>query len=116
MSHRTQKRSVFMKRIMTILIALLSFQPLSGEQPLIIGIAGGTGSGKTTLAQKIQEAFPGQAVLISQDSYYKELGNLPLEKREKTNFDHPDSLDFALMVHQLQELKKGKTGLQLSLA
>lgn len=92
-----------------MLIALFAFQTLSGEETLIIGIAGGTGSGKTTLAQKVQEAFPGQSVLISQDSYYKNLGHLPLEKREKTNFDHPDSLDFALLVQHLQQLKEGKT-------
>jgi uridine kinase len=91
-----------------MLIALLIFQTLAGKEILIIGIAGGTGSGKTTLARKIQEAFPGQSILISQDSYYKDLGALPIEEREKTNFDHPDSLDFALMVQHLQELKNGK--------
>jgi uridine kinase len=98
-----------MKRLLTMLIALMMFQVLSGEETLIIGIAGGTGSGKTTLARKIQEAFPGQSTLISQDSYYKDQGTVPLATREKANFDHPDSLDFALLAQHLHELKDGKT-------
>ncbi len=95
-----------MKRILTLLIALIS--TLSAE-PLIIGIAGGTGSGKTTLAKKIQEAFPGESVLVSQDSYYKDLTGLTLEERAAMNFDHPDSLDFDLLVHHLKELKAGQS-------
>lgn len=96
-----------MKRILTLLIALIS--TLSAEQPLIIGIAGGTGSGKTTLAKKIQEAFPGESVLVSQDSYYKDLTGLTLEERAAMNFDHPDSLDFDLLVYHLKELKAGQS-------
>ncbi|MEN9654274.1 MAG: uridine kinase [Chlamydiota bacterium] len=76
-------------------------------QPVFVGIAGGTGCGKTTLAERIVEAFPDDCVLISQDSYYKELGHLPLTDREKTNFDHPDSIDFALMQSHLQALARG---------
>lgn len=93
-----------MKRLLTLLIALCS--TLTGG-PLIIGIAGGTGSGKTTLAQKIQAAFPGQAVLVSQDSYYKDLNGMPLHEREKMNFDHPGSLDFSLMAQHLRALQGG---------
>ena len=74
---------------------------------VFVGIAGGTGSGKTTFATKIHEAFP-NAVLISQDSYYRDLSNLPFEKREKTNFDHPDSLEFDLLRQHLIDLKNGK--------
>src|SRR5574342_995413 len=96
-----------MKRILTLLIAF--FSTLTGGEPLVIGIAGGTGSGKTTLAQKIQDAFPGQSVLISQDSYYKDLNGMPIDERAKVNFDHPDSLDFSLMVQQLHELRRGHT-------
>ena len=96
-----------MKRLFTLIIATLSFITLSAKESIVIGIAGGTGSGKTTLAHRIQKAFPGQSVLISQDSYYKDIGHLPLEEREKTNFDHPNSLDFDLMVHHLQQLKEG---------
>ncbi len=96
-----------MSRLLALFAILLS--TLSGNEPLIIGIAGGTGSGKTTLARKIQEAFPGESILISQDSYYKDLTHLPLHKREKTNFDHPDSLDFDLLVQHLQTLKAGQS-------
>lgn len=78
-------------------------------EPLIVGIAGGTGSGKTTLARKIQEAFPQESVLISQDSYYKPLSNFPLKIREKMNFDHPDALDFALFRQHILDLKEGKS-------
>jgi len=77
-------------------------------EPILVGIAGGTGSGKTTLAEKIREAFPKDSVLISQDSYYKDLSHLPFEERAKTNFDHPASLDFALLREHLIDLRKGK--------
>jgi uridine kinase len=75
--------------------------------PIFIGIAGGTGSGKTTLAENIHRAFPG-SVLISQDSYYKDLSHLSLEERAKVNFDHPDSLEFSLLKDHLIDLKNGQ--------
>lgn len=81
-----------------------SFSLFASPQ-ILIGIAGGTGSGKTTLAHKIHEAFPNNSVLISQDSYYKNLSHLPFEQRAKTNFDHPHSLDFALLKENLIALK-----------
>jgi uridine kinase len=80
---------------------------LFAQEVTVIGIAGGTGSGKTTFARKIQEAFPGKTVLISQDSYYKDLSALSLDERDKVNFDHPDSLDFALLAQHLKDLKLG---------
>jgi uridine kinase len=74
-----------------------------------IGIAGGTGSGKTTVVNKILERIPGDRVaLVPQDSYYKDNGHLPLEERLKMNFDHPDSVEFDLLVDHLQQLKSGK--------
>ncbi len=77
---------------------------------LIIGIAGGTGSGKTTVVKKIAEAFPGgELAVIPPDSYYHDSGHLPMEERQKLNFDHPDAIDFDLLVEQLQQLKEGKT-------
>lgn len=94
-----------MVRLLTLLVVLVS--TLTADKPLVIGVAGGTGSGKTTLARKIQEAFPGQSILISQDSYYKDLTGLPIQKREKMNFDHPDALDFGLLVQQVRDLKEG---------
>ena len=72
-----------------------------------MGIAGGTGSGKTTLAQKIHQAFP-ESILISQDSYYKDISHLPFEERKKTNFDHPNSLEFSLLRQHLVDLKNGQ--------
>jgi uridine kinase len=77
---------------------------------LIIGIAGGTGSGKTTVVRKIIERLPiGEVVILPQDSYYRDSSHLPLEKRLEINFDHPDSIEFELLVKHLKELKKGKT-------
>lgn len=77
---------------------------------LIIGIAGGTGSGKTTVVRKITEKFQkGEVVIVPQDSYYKDNSHLPLEERQKLNFDHPDSIDFDLLIEQLKDLKDGKT-------
>ena len=76
----------------------------------IIGIAGGTGSGKTTVVNKILESIPSSRVaLVPQDSYYKDSGHLPLEERQKINFDHPDSLEFDLLVEHISLLKEGKS-------
>ena len=75
---------------------------------LIIGIAGGTGSGKTTVVQQILNQLPESEVgVISQDSYYKATDNLNYEQRTKINFDHPRAIDFELLVKHLSELKKG---------
>jgi uridine kinase len=76
--------------------------------PILIGIAGGTGSGKTTMAEKIQVAFPDQTILICQDSYYKDLSHLTMEEKERMNFDHPNSLDFDLLRKHLLDLIQGK--------
>lgn len=76
---------------------------------VLIGIAGGTGSGKTTVAQRITEFLKGEkVVLISQDSYYKDRSHLPMEEREKINYDHPDAFDTDLLVEHLKMLKDGK--------
>lgn len=76
---------------------------------LIVGIAGGTGSGKTTVVRKIREVFPDEDVIIMpQDNYYKDNGDIPLEERQKINFDHPDSVEFSLLIEHLKKLKKGK--------
>ena len=76
---------------------------------LIIGIGGGTGSGKTTVVNQILSEFPaGEVQVISQDSYYKETSHLSFEERCKINFDHPKSIDFELLEAHLKNLKKGK--------
>jgi uridine kinase len=77
---------------------------------LIIGIAGGTGSGKTTVVHQIMNELPETEVgVLSQDSYYKENNHLSYEERALVNFDHPRAIDFELLVKHLQDLKKGKT-------
>ena len=77
---------------------------------LIIGIAGGTGSGKTTVVHQIMNELPQTEVgIISQDSYYKETHNLNFDERALINFDHPRAIDFELLVKHLKELKEGKT-------
>ena len=75
---------------------------------LIIGICGGTGSGKTTVVNKILEILPSDhVVILSQDSYYKDNSHISLEERKSINFDHPDSIEFDLLVNHIKELKKG---------
>ena len=78
-------------------------------KPFIIGIAGGTGSGKTTVAQKIYDSLNGiNVIIIQQDAYYIDLGHLVLEERKKINFDHPSSIDNELLVEHLNQLISGK--------
>ena len=77
---------------------------------LIIGIAGGTGSGKTTVVHQIMNESPDTEVgVISQDSYYKETHNLSFDERALINFDHPRAIDFELLVKHLKALKAGET-------
>lgn len=77
---------------------------------LIIGIAGGTGSGKTTVVKKIVQRLPvGEVGIIPQDSYYRDSSHVPAEDRQKINFDHPDSIEFELLVEHLRALKKHET-------
>lgn len=77
---------------------------------LIVGIAGGTGSGKTTVVDKIVKLFPnGEVIVIPQDSYYRDNSDIPLKERQKINFDHPDSVEFPLLIEHLEKLKKGKS-------
>ena len=78
-------------------------------RPTIIGISGGTGAGKTFLANKIVETYSEKNIaVINQDSYYKDLSNMPYEERIKQNFDHPDSIDIELFKSQLEQLMNGK--------
>lgn len=77
---------------------------------LIIGIAGGSGSGKTTVVKKIIKNLPKDSVsIISQDSYYKDNGHKSPEERAKINFDHPSSIEFNLLIKHLDMLKEGNT-------
>lgn len=82
---------------------------------MVIGIAGGSGSGKTTVVKKIMSLFPKQdVILLSQDNYYKDISHLPEESRKETNFDHPDSIEFSLLEEQIIELLKGQNIIQPS--
>jgi uridine kinase len=75
---------------------------------LIVGIAGGTGSGKSTVVKKIMEVFPDdEVIVVPQDSYYKDNTEISLEERQKINFDHPDSVEWSLLTDHLKRLKKG---------
>jgi len=78
------------------------------SRPLVVGIAGGTGSGKTTVARKIMSAVGHDKVaLLDQDSYYRDLSHLSLPERRQNNFDHPDAVEFELVLEHVARLKKG---------
>lgn len=77
---------------------------------MIIGICGGTGSGKTTIARKIIESVGSEKViLIEQDSYYRNLADMPLDERHQANFDHPDSIDSEMLMNHLKRLRGGQS-------
>jgi uridine kinase len=77
---------------------------------MIIGISGGTGSGKTTVAQKIISSVGSDRVVyLQQDAYYRNLGDMPLELRHRVNFDHPDAFDTELMINHLEALRAGES-------
>lgn len=76
---------------------------------LIIGVTGGTGSGKTTVVNQLLGYFKkNEVVVIPQDAYYRDNSQIPLEERQKINFDHPDSLEFSLLVDHLNRLRRGE--------
>lgn len=92
-----------------LFVFLLAFAaPLAAAPKLIIGIAGGTGSGKSSMAEELLKNFEGQVSIISQDNYYKDLTHLIEEDRAKQNFDHPDSIDFNLMYSHLLLLRNNE--------
>ena len=76
---------------------------------LILGIAGGSGSGKTTVVKAITEQLKERVTVIPQDAYYKDLSHFTAQEKRDHNFDHPDSIDFELLCEQLQQLKDGKS-------
>ena len=82
----------------------------SHKPPFFLGIAGGSGSGKSTIARGILAALPvGSGVLLEQDHYYRSQSHLSLPERERVNYDHPDSLEFDLMLKHLEELAVGRS-------
>ena len=79
------------------------------SRPFIVGIAGGTGSGKTTVAHKLASAMPdGRCVTIEHDAYYRDQGHLSPDERAKINYDHPGSLESTLLIEHLRELRGGR--------
>ncbi len=76
--------------------------------PFVIGVAGGTGSGKTTLATKLRQAIAGDAIILSHDFYYRANVDIPFEERIKLNYDHPNSFDTDLMIEDIKKLKNGQ--------
>jgi len=87
---------------------LFTFQQI--DYMLIIGIAGGTGSGKTTVVNEIISRLKkGDVAVLSQDAYYRDNSQLPLEQRQQINFDHPDSIEFELLIDSIKKLRKGES-------
>lgn len=87
----------------------MCYHPRMTARPLIIGVAGGTGSGKTTIANAIRTAIDHpQMALIQHDAYYRDAGHLPLDERARINFDHPDALETELLVRHLEALIAGR--------
>ena len=76
---------------------------------MIIGIAGGTGSGKSTFTNRLKEEFGDEIAVLYHDNYYRRQDEVPFEERKKVNYDHPDSLETDLLVEHLQRLKRGET-------
>ncbi|MBS3903808.1 MAG: uridine kinase [Simkania sp.] len=97
-----------MKIVRLICICLLNTLLLHAE-PLLIGISGGSGSGKTTFAECLAEELQHNAIILSEDAYYHDLSHLPLETRKAANFDHPDAIDFSLFEQHLMQLKQGQS-------
>lgn len=78
-------------------------------ESIVIGIAGGTGSGKSTFTNRLQAAFPDEVAVLYHDNYYRAQDDIPFEERKKTNYDHPAALETDLLVEHLKALKNGQT-------
>lgn len=83
--------------------------PWKPDRPLFIGIAGGSGSGKTTIAESVVERLNGQVALLQHDAYYRHMPELSFEERTGVNYDHPESLETELLVDHLETLRSGKS-------
>lgn len=82
----------------------------SRVHPLLIGIAGGTGSGKSTVTRRLADALAGASVgFVAMDAYYRDLGAMPMDERRRRNFDHPDAYDIDLLVEHLDLLRRGES-------
>jgi uridine kinase len=80
------------------------------DRPIVVGVAGGTGSGKTTVvAEILKELNPSEVVVIQHDSYYKDRSHLPIKERANINYDHPDALDTSLLAEHIKQLLAGQS-------
>ena len=79
------------------------------DKVMVIGIAGGTGSGKTTITKKLMQRFGGDVSVIYHDNYYKAHHSMPYEERAKLNYDHPDAFETELLIEAVRELKQGRS-------
>lgn len=79
------------------------------DKVIVIGIAGGTGSGKSTMIRKIKEEFSDEITILSHDFYYKQHNDIPFEERKKLNYDHPNAFDTDLMINHIKALKKWRS-------
>ena len=107
----TEKMAPIINRIQqSFSIESMSTDGQASMHPLVLGIAGGTASGKTTLSQAIYKAIgPESITFITHDCYYKDLSHLSLKEREVANFDHPDSLDTPLLIEHIKKLKNSQS-------
>ena len=78
---------------------------MSRKSPIIIGIAGGTGSGKSTFTNRLKDAFGNQVTVLYHDNYYRAHDDMPFEQRKKLNYDHPDAFETELLLEHLNKLK-----------
>ena len=95
-------------KIVMLLLNAEGLQKGRSMKPVIIGIAGGTGSGKSTFTNRLKKAFGDSISVLYHDSYYKAHDDLPFEKRKLLNYDHPDAFDTELLIHDLKELREGR--------
>lgn len=78
---------------------------MNRKSPIIIGIAGGTGSGKSTFTNRLKDAFGNQVTVLYHDNYYRAHDDMPFEQRKKLNYDHPDAFETELLLEHLNKLK-----------
>ncbi len=108
----TMKNTKYLLICLGIIVASINVAFATINDVFVIGVAGGSGSGKSTLSDNIGKALGGEAVILRQDAYYKDLSYLPTKAREKMNFDSPAAIDFDLLAQHIGRLRMGKDIMQ----